>query len=55
MNKFQRRVKKMDAYLRGCLALNGNTVSDRRIKKDARNAVRGVIRNFNPNFLNEKW
>jgi len=52
MNKYQRRVIKVADYLR-VRAIP--YIPRRKIVKDARETIKGIIKYINPNFINEKW
>lgn len=52
--KFNKRVSQVQCYLEGLTLINGTNVSDRKIKLDARETVREILKD-NPNWLNEKW
>jgi hypothetical protein len=52
MNKYQRRVIKVYEYLN---ARAWPYIPRRKVVKDARETIKGIIKYINPNFINEKW
>ena len=51
MNKFQRRVKKIAKHLDNIRP----DLPKRRVRRDARDTVKGIIKHVDSDFLNKAW